>query len=144
MVEFWVWLYLQQQRGCNLCHPRAISFTRDSSKLYNTLGRSRLFLLLYIFSTKGVIQRKCSRVRNSIFVNIPYSIGKPPVIPNLTTSFNINDPHFLSTSEIRFNICKYQNSNTKNSCTFITFLNMLHFYNSKNRKKSTIKNVALL
>ena len=64
--------------------------------------------------------KRCSRVRNSIFVNLSYSMCKPPVIPHPYTSFNINDPHFQSRSELRYNVCKCLNSITKK---------MLHFYN---------------
>ena len=35
-------------------------------------------------STKGAIQCKCRRVRNFNFVKLPYSMGKPPVIPHLS------------------------------------------------------------
>ena len=73
-------------------------------------------------------EKKSSRVRNSIFVNLSYSMGKAPDIPHLYTSFNINDPHFQSRYEIRYNICKCLNSNTKK---------MFHFYN-------IFKKVALL
>ena len=103
------------------------------------LGVHVCFQCYICFATKGAIQRKCSRVRNSIFVNLPHSIGKPHVIPHLYTSFNINDPYFQTKSEIRCNICNCKNSTTKKCCTFITILNELHFYNSENCEKSTKK-----
>ena len=103
---------------------RVQSVSSEGSKrvLHETQRNSTISLVVHVcwkcyacFSTKGAIQRKCSRVWISTFVNLPYSMGKPPVIPHLYTSFNLNDPHFQTRSKIQYNICKCKKLKKKKS-----------------------------
>ena len=139
---FWVWLYLPQQREYNLCHQSAVSefYTRLNQTLPYPWAFASVFSVIYVSLQKGLSNASVVElgilslsIYHTQWVNSqsfhPSTLVLTWTIHILKVALKL-DKIFLS-----FYIQMQKNK----CCTFITFLNKLHFCNSKNKKKITKK-----
>ena len=141
-IEFWVWLYLPQQREYNLCHQGAVSefYTRLNETLPYPWAFASVFSVIYVSLQKGLSNASVVElgilslwIYHTQWVNSQSFHTSTLVLTWTIHTLKVGlklDKIFLS-----FYIQMQKNK----CCTFITFLNKLHFCNSKNNKKITKK-----
>ena len=144
---FWVWLYLPQQREYNLCHQSAVSefYTRLNQTLPYPWAFASVFSVIYVSLQKGLSNASVVElgilslwIYHTQWVNSQSFHTSTLVLTWTIHTLKVGlklDKIFLS-----FYIQMQKNK----CCTFITFLNKLHFCNSKNKKKTRKKYVALI